>query len=127
MARLYGSNLSPRNKQALLDAFNGQKINLGPSQGRSVTLMCEHNDTACRVVLDPASIGRCFNEALEGPLKVAADRIAELSQIHGSVRKVVVSGGTSRTKSLKERLQALCYDAGLPEPMFTDDFDMYYE
>lgn len=125
--RVYNHSLSARNRQRLLDNFNREKTNLGPGNSRSVTLICEENGTPWKVMLDSQNIDQCFADALRGPLQVAADRIAELSKISGSKRKVVVSGGTCRNRALQAYLRRLCKDAGLPAPLFTDSLEINYE
>ena len=78
-------------------------------------------------MLDAHAIDMCFEDALRAPLQVAADHIAQLGKYKCRSRKVVVSGGTSRNRTLQSRLRKLCADASLPEPLFTDDLEIAYE
>jgi hypothetical protein len=76
------------------------------------------------IILAPETIHRCFEDALRGPLQVAADRIKEVSGFKHPDAYVIVSGGTCRSRLLQVRLRELCAASGLPKPIFTDTFNL---
>ncbi|KAF7534339.1 hypothetical protein G7054_g6325 [Neopestalotiopsis clavispora] len=122
---------SPANKQKLLDSINLAKHELGPE--------CDNKDLDCdltdrnmtySVSLDEESITRCFNEAMEMPLALAAARIRDAARVlkldkpiggfeTAAKPRVILAGGTANHEGLESRIRELCHINGLDSPVNT--------
>ena len=128
-------SMSPRTKQDLLDQFNARKSFLGPCPNDSSVLpqsmqFCPSDGAGGSWVINLSAekIDKCFQDALRGPLQVAAERIGQLSQLaNNRIVQVIVAGGTSRHPAIQAELTRLCSAANLRDPVFTDGLEIRYE
>lgn len=103
---------------------------------------CDELGQPRTMMLNSGEIRKAFDLALGEPLRVAAKYISEISKIKeafdadgadgadGAKRanvQVVVSGGTSQSETLRLQLKQMCAAHDLPEPIWTDTFDIRYE
>lgn len=92
-----------------------------------MTFHYSENGRPWDIVVGPEKISRCFNDALCGPLHLAAEKIAYTSNLKDVNPRVVVSGRTSRNPALQSRLRDICAEERLADPIFTDTFEMKEE
>jgi hypothetical protein len=128
MTIAYNVEMAPVYRQTLLDNFSREMVNFGPEMD-SVLLQCSCKDTGRSWVfpLHPEKIKACFMDALGGPLQLMREKVEEIAKFKDFNPKVVVSGGSAKNAWLRSNVIELCAANDLPEPLFTDVFEIIYE
>lgn len=126
--RCHGKVLSTSQHQGLLDNFFDKKKKLGAEMDAHMLLYSFTESRANTMLCIPVEVLRkAFDDALQEPLRVAEEYIAKISALENVNARVVVSGGTSRNKTLKQRLHQMCEKQGLAAPIWTNCLELAFE
>lgn len=119
-------SLLPKLQNAVYDDLNIKKDSMEPYCNNHEYKFKGLNDegTSRFVHIGAQAIKDSFDAAMEGPLKLARERIEELGTIDGhSNHRVVVSGGTSHHK---DEVRQMCVENSIKHLLFTDNWDIRY-
>ncbi|KAK7928426.1 hypothetical protein PG985_005424 [Apiospora marii] len=121
--------LLPKLTNAIHDDLNIMKYSMKPYCNNHKYKFEGLNDegTVRSFHIEAQAIKDSFDAAMEGPLKLARERIEELGTIDGhSNHRVVVSGGTSHHKDLEDKVRQMCVENGIKHLLFTGQWDIRY-
>ncbi len=81
------------------------------------------------VTLSLDEIRQCLWQAVQGTIRLAADKMKDLAAYRAKDYKVrtVLSGGTIRCAEVKSILTRECQEADVGTPLLTDELDLTYE
>ncbi|KAJ1325671.1 hypothetical protein MN608_08865 [Microdochium nivale] len=106
------------------DRINSEKqYAIGPSYNKDLRISFQkEDDKSYTIKLSHETIKACFDKAFQRPLNAAQKQIEHMETEGGGL--VVVSGGSSRHRDVRESIKELCKTIGLPEkPIFVADKD----
>ncbi|KAI0191903.1 hypothetical protein F4808DRAFT_465286 [Astrocystis sublimbata] len=73
-----------------------------------------------RVMVPAALVLKTFEQALRLPMKTAEDRIVTAAELSDCQARVLVAGGTSKSRYLQQKIKECCAANGLREPLFLE-------
>lgn len=121
-----GRTLSRRQKQSLINDFHRRKREPDfddATEDRAITL---HGPAGIDVPLTDGEISEAFEKALEGPWGKFEEVLQSQAHLNDAYAiQVIVSGGTSRSQAVKDRVIILCRNCGDEDPIFADELTMH--
>ena len=132
-----GKSYPPEILREMVDEFNRRKKKLGPEELRldtqpksnqkekPIVMVQQDDDTEWRVRLTEDAINKMFETAFKATLEMARESIAHLARTNEMNRdevRVIVAGGSCRNQSLRSRIEELCVEERVPNPVFVREF-----
>lgn len=115
------SMTTPQHKQSILNDFHQKIGTYGPGTTQNFPFSASNQDMR-HLTLPFKTVNNCFQQALDGPFRLAEASMAKLIKRYGRDILVVVTGGTSYHEAVQGEVKRLCTKHGIQRgPVFADD------